>query len=65
MFDGVLIEPGDFIYADFDGVVRIPKALLGEVAQWLQSRGNAEELIKAMVQNGSTVQDAFQKHRRT
>ena len=65
--NGVRIEPGDFIFADGEGVVCIPKRLGYDVVTWLKQKrfaGDAEDKIKAMVERGHTVQEAFDRYRR-
>ena len=60
----VLVKPGDLIIAgSLQGVVRVPFELVPDVVAWLQNRGDKEEEIHAMVDGGSSVEDAFKKYR--
>ena len=40
----VLVNPGDLIFADFDGIVVIPKMIEKEVVQKAKEKVNAENL---------------------
>lgn len=61
---GVRVEPGDVVFADTgEGVVNIPKSMVGRVLEWLEKRGDNEEKIKEAVLAGETVKEAFEKYR--
>jgi 4-hydroxy-4-methyl-2-oxoglutarate aldolase len=52
---GVLIEPGDVIVADGDGVVRIPFADAPRVLSVAQARGRREDEIRAAIAAGANM----------
>lgn len=47
MVDGVLVRPGDYIHADEDGVVVIPRGVASEIAQRAIEYDDLEEWIRA------------------
>ena len=48
----VPVNPGDFIVADDDGVVIVPKALLEEVLEYAEAAQKAEEEIRKSIEAG-------------
>ena len=64
MVAGVLVNPGDIVFVDpREGIVSIPSLLIQDVLKWLENRGDEEDKIKEMVQNGSSVKEAFARYR--
>ncbi|KAG5647038.1 hypothetical protein DXG03_001408 [Asterophora parasitica] len=62
-FPPVTVEPGDWMVADIDGVVCVPKALESRVIE-LASKGRAvDELCMRYIQAGNGVQASFKAHR--
>jgi regulator of RNase E activity RraA len=58
--NGLEIHPGDVLFCDpEEGAVRIPKALLQQVLDWMKAKAPGEAKIKKMVSAGSTVAEAF------
>ena len=55
--DGVLVEPGDIIAADADGVVVIPRALLAKVIEGAEARAANEVKIRARIAAGELPLD--------
>ena len=55
--DGVLIEPGDIIAADADGVVVIPQALLAKAVEGAEARAANEVKIRARIAAGELPLD--------
>ncbi|PGG99975.1 hypothetical protein AJ80_09262 [Polytolypa hystricis UAMH7299] len=61
---GVVVSPGDIVFCDpLEGAVVIPKALLDDVLTLMPKLVAADDKVKEDVLNGSTVFDAFKKHR--
>lgn len=57
--DGVSIRPGDYIFGDIDGVVIIPKAVFSEVVDSALETIKREDEVRARLQNGSSLQQAY------
>jgi 4-hydroxy-4-methyl-2-oxoglutarate aldolase len=55
--DGVLVEPGDIIAADADGVVVIPRALLAKAVEGAEARATNEVGIRARIAAGELPLD--------
>jgi uncharacterized protein YacL len=55
---------GDIIFCDpLEGVVVIPRFLLEDCLQLMPKLVEADDLVKADVDRGMTVLEAFKKHR--
>ncbi|KAK2049820.1 DlpA domain-containing protein [Colletotrichum somersetense] len=62
--DGTVVSPGDLIFADpANGVVSIPKDLVGQVLELLPKLTAADDKVKEDVLKGVSVYDAFKAHR--
>ncbi|KAF3912222.1 hypothetical protein ABW21_db0209856 [Orbilia brochopaga] len=63
---GIRITPGDVIFADpVNGVVCIPKDRLNDVLELLPKITGADEKVRTdVLENGSSLQEAFNKHRK-
>jgi regulator of RNase E activity RraA len=59
----VVVNPGDFIIADIDGVVRIPHALLAQVIHQCTIARDVDAKCLAAIQQGTSITDAFQTYR--
>jgi len=55
--DGVLVEPGDVIAADADGVVVIPQALLAKAVEGAEARAANEVKVRARIAAGELPLD--------
>jgi 4-hydroxy-4-methyl-2-oxoglutarate aldolase len=55
--DGVMVEPGDIIAADADGVLIIPRAELGRAVAAAESRAAAEVVYRARIEAGEALID--------
>jgi len=58
-----VIEPGDFILADLDGIVAIPASLTNEVLEKAEETARKENLTRDMILAGHPPVDAYLKHR--
>ncbi|KAM3075523.1 hypothetical protein ACMFMG_007666 [Clarireedia jacksonii] len=59
-----IVEPGDLAFCDpKNGVVIIPQSKISEVVSMLPGLCTADDRVKDEVQQGISVQEAFQKHR--
>lgn len=55
--DGVLVEPGDIIAADADGVLVIPRALLLSTVEGAERRAALEVTVRARIADGELPLD--------
>ena len=62
VIDGVLINPGDLIVGDVDGVVVIPKAAIAEVIARVEEKNSGENLFRKAVKEGMAPSQAFAKY---
>ncbi|KAL2005763.1 hypothetical protein VTN00DRAFT_10256 [Thermoascus crustaceus] len=63
-FGGVTVSPGDIIFCDpLEGVVAIPRDLLDDVLALMPKLTSQDDRAKEDVEKGSTVSEAFKKHR--
>jgi 4-hydroxy-4-methyl-2-oxoglutarate aldolase len=59
----VLVRPGDLIFADFDGVVVIPRAVEDEVLRRAEEKGGKENATRRELLEGRTLREVFDKYR--
>lgn len=57
-----VINPGDFVFGDVDGVVIVPKDLTAEVLLKTEQTVKREEGMRADLTKGITVSEVFKKH---
>jgi 4-hydroxy-4-methyl-2-oxoglutarate aldolase len=58
----VLVNPGDIIYADFDGIVVVPKAVEQDVFQRANEKVNKENLSRKELLSGKSLQEVYNKY---
>jgi 4-hydroxy-4-methyl-2-oxoglutarate aldolase len=58
----VLVYPGDFVFADFDGVVVVPKAMVTEVIELASEKVRRENSSRAELMKGAYLRDVFEKY---
>jgi 4-hydroxy-4-methyl-2-oxoglutarate aldolase len=58
----VLVHPGDFIFADFDGVVVVPKHLVEEVLRLAADKVSRENSSRKELMNGAYLRDVYNKY---
>lgn len=59
MFDGVSINPGDYIFGDIDGVVIIPKDIVEEVLEQALATVKKEDEVRAGLQAGESLAQVY------
>lgn len=59
---GVLVHPGDLVFADFDGVVVIPAKLENAVLRRAATKVSAENATRRGLQQGRTLRDVYAEH---
>jgi len=59
----VLVNPNDMIFADFDGIVVIPKMIEKEVFQKAEEKVHAENLSREELLNGKTLREVYNKYK--
>jgi 4-hydroxy-4-methyl-2-oxoglutarate aldolase len=59
---GVLVNPGDLIFADFDGIVVVPKGIETEVVQRAKEKVNAENLSRSELLAGRSLGEVYEKY---
>jgi 4-hydroxy-4-methyl-2-oxoglutarate aldolase len=58
----VLVNPGDFVFADFDGVVVVPKDIVSEVIELASEKVRRENSSRAELMKGAYLRDVFEKY---
>jgi regulator of RNase E activity RraA len=58
---GILIRPGDFIFADIDGVLVIPHEIVEDVVTRAEAVVDAEDDIREAVSSGEPLADMYEK----
>ena len=59
----VLVYPGDIIYADFDGIVVVPKTVEQEVFQKASEKVNNENLSRKELLSGKSLREVYDKYK--
>ncbi|MEW5979463.1 MAG: RraA family protein [Acidobacteriota bacterium] len=58
----VLVKPGDLVFADFDGVVVVPREVEPEVLVRAQDKVARESLSRKELLNGKTLREVYNKY---
>jgi regulator of RNase E activity RraA len=58
-----IINPGDILIADINGVVCIPQSLAEKALDLIQSQVDADEKVAADIKKGRSVAEAMKEHR--
>lgn len=58
----VIVHPGDFIFADFDGVIVVPAAHVKEVIALATDKVQREDGSRAELMKGAFLRDVFEKY---
>ncbi|MBI4889784.1 MAG: RraA family protein [Acidobacteria bacterium] len=59
---GIMVHPGDLVFADYDGVVVIPKDIVEETIRLATDKVARENNSRADLANGAYLRDVFQKY---
>jgi 4-hydroxy-4-methyl-2-oxoglutarate aldolase len=59
MCGDVLVRPGELVYADFDGIVVIPRAVEAETVRLAQVKVNKESASRQALLEGKTLREVF------
>lgn len=59
---GVLVHPGELIFADYDGVVVIPRDMEDRVLEEAREKARKEDRMRDELRNGKTLRAAHDKH---
>ena len=60
--DGVMINSGDYVLADRDGIVIIPKQIAEDVITKTEEVLKTENLVRTAILNGIDPQEAYLKY---
>jgi len=60
--EGTVVEPGDLVFGDIDGVVIVPARLEHEVMTKALEKARAEKTVRKEIESGMSSTAAFQKH---
>lgn len=60
--DGVLIQPGDLVVGDVDGVVIVPEGLVDQVSAIVEEKTRGESAFRAAVRAGMAPSAAFAEY---
>ena len=58
----VLVHPGELVFADYDGIVVIPKEVEQEVLTLAQQKANAETTTRDELLEGKTLREVYDKY---
>lgn len=60
--EGVVIEPGDLVFGDVDGVVIVQRELEAQVIVQALEKARGEKLVRKEIENGMSSTAAFKKY---
>lgn len=58
----VVVAPGDYLLADRDGAIRVPKALVAEVVEAAETAIATENKVRTAILSGVDPQEAYLQH---
>lgn len=61
MCGGVLVHPGDIVFADFDGIVVVPKDALAEVVERAIAKVDGENRARDLLREGALLRDVYDR----
>jgi regulator of RNase E activity RraA len=59
---GVLVSPGDLVFADYDGVVVIPAEVLPDVIRLADEKVTRENHTREELTSGAYLRDVYEKY---
>jgi len=60
---GVVVNPGDLVLADDDGVVVVPAAVEAEAVELANEKASRETVVLAELRDGATLRSVWARHR--
>ena len=60
--EGVMINPGDLVVGNDEGVCIVPHSIEDEVVAKAYEKAPAEKTVKKAIENGMSASDAFDKY---
>jgi len=60
--NGVLVNDGDVVFGDIDGVCVVPTAILREVLERALEKARGERTVRTAIENGQSAQSAFEEY---
>lgn len=58
----VLVEPGDLVFGDLDGVVVVPRRVEVEVVERALAKARGEKVVRRAIEAGMTSTEAFRRY---
>jgi regulator of RNase E activity RraA len=62
VIERTVITPGDWVFADIDGVVIVPQELLATVLDEAEAQVDREELMRADIRDGKSAAEVVARH---
>jgi len=59
---GVIVNPGDIIFGDVDGIVAIPRQIADEVVERARAKVSGENKTRADLERGEYLRDVFARY---
>jgi 4-hydroxy-4-methyl-2-oxoglutarate aldolase len=59
----VLVSPGDIVYADFDGIVVVPRKVEAEVLRLASEKVNMENVSRKELLEGKSLREVYDKYK--
>jgi 4-hydroxy-4-methyl-2-oxoglutarate aldolase len=59
---GVVVQPGDIVFAEFDGILVVPRAQAVTVLEKAEAIVGAEGRVRAEVKDGASPWSSFERH---
>jgi 4-hydroxy-4-methyl-2-oxoglutarate aldolase len=60
--DGVMVNPGDMVFGDIDGIVVVPKRLIEEVVNRSLIKVDSENLVRKELRQGKFLKEVYEKY---
>jgi regulator of RNase E activity RraA len=60
--DNVMVQPGDIVFGDYDGVVMIPAAVAEQVIEKAEVKVRREQIVGEEFKKGRKVAEVFEEH---
>jgi regulator of RNase E activity RraA len=58
----VLVNPGEIVFADFDGVVVIPKEIEGKLFEEAKDKAERENISRKELLEGKSLREVYDKY---